>query len=321
MVRDSPKLPKILLVDDDLCVRATIREVLELDAAEVILAKNGNDGIDAYFRYQPDLVLVDAVMPLLDGFGFCEKLKKLDVNRLTPILMITSLDDDESVARAFAAGANDYITKPFNLSILRQRIRQMLQQSQQVKDNFRMAAELQQDNRNLKILASRDSLTKLHNRRGFEQYLQQEWERMLRLKSPLSLIMCDIDFFKNYNDTYGHPTGDQCLARVSSAMRNTVRRSGDFIARYGGEEFVIVLPNTDLLGAVFVAESVRSAIKLLKIPHQNSAVENCVTMSLGVAMVYPTPPMDTTYLLDAADRALYQAKAQGRDQVALTKSQ
>jgi diguanylate cyclase (GGDEF)-like protein len=321
MVRDSPKLPKILLVDDDLCVRATIREVLELDAAEVILAKNGNDGIDAYFKYQPDLVLVDAVMPLLDGFGFCEKLKKLDVNRLTPILMITSLDDDDSVARAFAAGANDYITKPVNLSILRQRIRQMLQQSKQVKDNFRMAAELQQDNRNLKILASRDSLTKLHNRRGFEKYLQQEWERMLQLKSPLSLIMCDIDFFKNYNDTYGHPAGDQCLARVSSAMRNTVRRSGDFVARYGGEEFVIVLPNTDLLGAVFVADSVRSAIKLLKIPHQNSAVGNCVTMSLGVAMVCPTPPMDINYLVDAADRALYQAKAQGRDQVALTKSQ
>jgi diguanylate cyclase (GGDEF)-like protein len=321
MVLDSPKLPRILLVDDDLFVRAAIGEALELDAAEVILAKNGNDGIDAYFKYQPDIVLVDAVMPLLDGFGFCEKLQQLDVNRLTPILMITSLDDDDSVARAFAAGANDYVTKPINLSILRQRIRQMLQQSKQAKDNFRMAAELQQDNRNLKILASRDSLTKLHNRRGFEHYLQREWERMLRLKSPLSLIMCDIDFFKNYNDTYGHPAGDQCLVRVSSAMRNTVRRSGDFVARYGGEEFTIVLPNTDLLGAVFVAESVRSAIKLLKIPHQSSAVENCVTMSLGVAMVYPTPSMDITYLIDAADRALYQAKAQGRDQVATTKNQ
>lgn len=320
MVRDSPKTPKILLVDDDLVVRAAISQALALDTAEVILAKNGNDGIDAYFEHQPDIVLVDAVMPFLDGFGFCEKLKKLDVNRLTPILMITSLDDDDSVARAFAAGANDYITKPFNLSILRQRIRQMLQQSQQVKDNFRMAAELQQDNRNLKILVSRDSLTKLHNRRGFEQYLQQEWERMLRLQSPLSLIMCDIDFFKKYNDTYGHPAGDHCLVKVSSAMRNTVRRSGDFIARYGGEEFVIVLPDTDLLGAVFVAESVRSAIKLLNISHKSSAVGNYVTMSLGVAMVYPSPSIDITDLVNAADRALYQAKAQGRDQVALTKS-
>ncbi len=318
MVLDSSKLPRILLVDDDLVVRAKISEALELDATEVILAKNGNDGIEAYFKYQPDLVLVDAVMPLLDGFEFCEKLKELDSNRLTPILMITSLNDDNSVERAFAAGANDYITKPVNLIILRQRIRSMLQQSQQVKDKFRIAEELQQDNRQLKILASRDSLTKLSNRRSFEQYLRQEWERMERMAAPLSLIMCDIDFFKNYNDTYGHPAGDQCLVRVGAAMRNTVRRSGDLVARYGGEEFVIVLPNTDILGAVFVAEGVRSAIKLLKIQHQNSAAGSCVTMSLGVAMVYPTAQLAITELINASDQALYQAKQNGRDRVVMT---
>ncbi len=321
MVIELPKPPIILLIDDDLVVRATISEALELDATEVILAKNGNDGIDAYFKYQPDLVLVDAVMPLLDGFEFCEKLKQLDINRSTPILMITSLDDDHSVERAFAAGANDYITKPVNLVILRQRIRNMLQQSQQVKDKLRIAEELQQDNRQLQILASLDSLTKLNNRRGFEQYLQQQWERMQRLGSPLSLIMCDIDFFKNYNDAYGHPAGDQCLIRVSSAMRNTVRRSGDLLARYGGEEFVIVLPNTDILGAVFVAQSVRAAIKLLKIPHESSAVGNHVSMSLGVAMVHPTPQIDIAHLINASDRALYQAKHQGRDRVVMATSE
>lgn len=315
MFLDSLTPPRILLVDDDLVVRAKISEALELDACEVILAKNGHDGIAAYFEHRPDLVLVDAVMPLLDGFGFCEKLKSMESNRLTPILMITSLDDDDSVEKAFAAGANDYITKPVNLTILRQRVRNMVQQSQQIKDKYKIAEELQQDNQNLKLLASLDSLTKLKNRRGFEHYLQQEWERMSRIRAPLSLVMCDIDCFKNFNDTYGHQAGDQCLIKVSAAMRNAVRRSDDLVARYGGEEFVIVLPNTDTVGAVSVAEGVRSAVKELSIHHKNSTVGNYVSMSLGVATIIPTAQIESNRLIAASDRALYVAKAQGRDRV------
>jgi diguanylate cyclase (GGDEF)-like protein len=315
MVLDSASPPRILLVDDDIVVRLKISEALDLDGFEVILAKNGNDGITAYLEHRPDLVLVDAVMPLLDGFEFCEKLKDIESNRLTPILMITSLDDDDSVEKAFAAGANDYITKPVNLAILRQRVKNMVQQSQQLKDRFKIAEELQQDNQNLKILANLDSLTKLTNRRGFEHYLQQEWERMQRVGSPLSLIMCDIDFFKNYNDTYGHPAGDRCLVKVGAALRNAVRRSGDLVARYGGEEFVVVLPNTDALGAVYVAENIRSAVKDLQIPHKSSTVCPSVSMSLGVATIIPTRDTEVGLLLDASDRALYQSKAQGRDRV------
>jgi diguanylate cyclase (GGDEF)-like protein len=260
-------------------------------------------------------VLVDGVMPDLDGFEFCEKLKELESNRLTPILMITSLDDDDSVEKAFAAGANDYITKPVNLSILRQRVKNMVQQSQQLKDKFKIAEELQQDNQNLKILATLDSLTKLYNRRGFEQYLQQEWDLMQRICAPLSLIMCDIDFFKNYNDTYGHPAGDRCLIKVGAAMRNAVRRSSDLVARYGGEEFVVVLPNTDAMGAVYVAENIRTAVKALQIHHSSSVVGEYVSMSLGVATMIPSPSIDISRAIDASDRALYEAKAQGRDRV------
>jgi diguanylate cyclase (GGDEF)-like protein len=309
----EPSLQRILLVDDDLVVRAKVSESLAEDGFEVILAKDGDDGITAYQEHRPDLILVDAVMPILDGFEFCEQLKNLG-ERLTPILMITSLDDNESVDRAFASGATDYITKPINLSILRQRVRNLVRQSQLIKNQLN---ELQQANQNLQLLANLDSLTKLSNRRGFDDYIQREWDRMRRIKAPLSLIMCDVDFFKNYNDRYLHPNGDRCLIQVAMSIRNTVRRSGDLVARYGGEEFAIVLPNTDALGAVSVAENIRSAIKNLQIAHEASAVCPHVTISVGVSTIIPNHENDFQALVNAADRALYQAKSQGRDRVTM----
>jgi diguanylate cyclase (GGDEF)-like protein len=309
----EPNSQRILLVDDDIVVRAKVSESLEQDGFEVILAKNGNDGISAYQEHHPDLILVDAVMPILDGFEFCEQLKNLG-ERLTPILMITSLDDNDSVDRAFASGATDYITKPINLSILRQRVRNLVRQSQTIKSQLN---ELQQANQNLQLLANLDSLTKLSNRRGFDRYIEQEWERMQRIKAPLSLIMCDVDFFKNYNDKYLHPNGDKCLIKVAMAMRNTVRRSGDLVARYGGEEFAVILPNTDALGAVSVAENIRSAIKGLQIVHEASAIAPYVTISVGVSTIIPTHESEFQTLINAADRALYQAKHQGRDRVTM----
>jgi diguanylate cyclase (GGDEF)-like protein len=307
----EPNFQRILLVDDDLVVRAKVSESLEQDGFQVILAKNGDDGIAAYQEYRPDLILVDAVMPILDGFEFCEQLKNLG-ERLTPILMITSLDDNDSVDRAFASGATDYITKPINLSILRQRVRNLVRQSYLIKNQL---SELQQANQNLKLLANIDSLTKLSNRRDFDRYIEQEWERMQRSRSPLSLIMCDVDFFKNYNDKYLHPNGDKCLIKVAMALRNTVRRSGDLVARYGGEEFAVILPNTDALGAVSVAEKIRLAVKDLQITHESSEIAPYVTVSVGVSTIIPTHESEFQTLIDTADRALYQAKFQGRDRV------
>jgi diguanylate cyclase (GGDEF)-like protein len=313
MVLNSSLPPKILVIDDDIVVRMKISQALDLEGFKVILAKDGSAGIMAYLEHCPDLVLVDAVMPLVDGFEFCENLKKIESNRLTPILMITSLDDDNSVEKAFAAGANDYITKPVNMVILRQRVKNMVLQSQQLKDRFKITEELQQDNRNLKMLANLDSLTKLTNRRGFEQ----EWSLMQRVGSPLSVIMCDIDFFKSFNDTYGHPAGDRCLVKVGEALRQAVRRPDDLVARYGGEEFVVVLPNTDALGAMFVAENIRSSVKNLQIVHKTSTVCTSITMSLGVSTTIPTRDRELGGLLESSDRALYTAKSQGRNRVVM----
>ena len=195
---------------------------------------------------------------------------------------------------------------------MRQRVRNLIRQSHLIKNQLN---ELQQANQNLQLLANLDSLTKLANRRGFDDYMQREWERMQRIRAPLSLIMCDVDFFKNYNDRYLHPIGDKCLIEVATAMRNTVRRTGDLVARYGGEEFAIVLPNTNALGAVSVAENIRSAIKNLQITHEASSVCPYVTISVGVSTIIPTQENDFQTLIHAADRALYQAKSQGRDRV------
>lgn len=162
-----------------------------------------------------------------------------------------------------------------------------------------------------------DSLTQVHNRRYFDRQLNLEWRRLARTSSCLSLIMCDLDYFKLYNDTYGHQQGDQCLQQVAQAISDTLKRPADVVARYGGEEFIIILPQTHRSGAIKVAEKISMAIKQLKIPHLNSKVDSIITMSMGVACMIPDSQENPLSLLKAADLALYQAKKQGRNCVAV----
>jgi diguanylate cyclase (GGDEF)-like protein len=173
--------------------------------------------------------------------------------------------------------------------------------------------DLEVANRELQRLAICDGLTKLANRRRFDEYLQQEWQRLARERSPLSLILGDIDFFKAYNDTYGHLTGDECLRQVASAIQEAVKRPADLVARYGGEEFAVILPNTDAEGAIAVAELIRQAVKALAIDHSKSLVSPHITISLGVATVIPSAELSPLDLIASADRGLYQAKSLGRD--------
>ncbi|MDJ1178909.1 diguanylate cyclase [Roseofilum sp. BLCC_M91] len=174
--------------------------------------------------------------------------------------------------------------------------------------------QLEKANQELYGLAISDGLTQLANRRYFDQLLCQEWQRLTREQQPLSLILCDIDFFKNYNDTYGHQAGDDCLKQVALAIQKGVQRPADRVARYGGEEFAIVLPNTPASGAMAIAQRIQDRVQALEISHQNSTASSVVTLSLGIATVVPVPEINPEWLLKAADRALYQAKAQGRNQ-------
>ncbi len=314
--------PVILVVDDDQFTRQLLRRVMEKEGYQVIEAANGEQGLEAYQRIKPHLVLLDALMPVMDGFTCCTRLQQLGNEKAlldeafvdeafqdaarTPVLMITGLEDQESVDRAFAVGATDYLTKPIHLAVLRQRVRRIIQQSQ-------LYQKLEIANRELQRLASLDGLTGVANRRRFDEYLDAEWQHLAREKLPLSLILCDIDFFKKYNDTYGHQAGDACLRRVADALRFCARRSVDFVARYGGEEFAVILPNTTDIGATLVAEEIRTVVNALEIAHAQSAVSEHVTLSLGVACTQPSHSTTPSMLIASADAALYKAKAAGRN--------
>ena len=167
----------------------------------------------------------------------------------------------------------------------------------------------------LSTIASIDFLTQVANRRRFEEYLDIEWRRMTRSQQPLSLILVDVDFFKSYNDTYGHPMGDRCLSKIARVIKDVVQRPGDLVARYGGEEFAVILSNTDTHGAAHVAEKICFAVRKLAIPHENSQVSSYVTLSAGLATVIPISNSSFEKIIVAADKALYQAKAAGRDRV------
>lgn len=330
----SKQPPVILVADDDKTIRVLLREAMEQEGYRVVEVTDGKQCLDAYETVKPDIVLLDAVMPVMDGFTCCKQLLQIARNNLmsalasldtdsalgntviskiwerTPILMITSLDDEESVDRAFEAGATDYVTKPIHWAVLRQRLRRLLQQAQIYK-------QLEAANLALQHLANVDGLTGLANRRRFDDYINTQWINLAQEEAPLSLILCDIDFFKFYNDQYGHPAGDLCIQKVGAILDNKAQKHQDLVARYGGEEFAVIMPYTHATGAVYVAKMMQAGVRNLQITHDGSMVSQYVTLSMGVATTVPTWESSPSDLIVAADKALYQAKAEGRNRIVI----
>lgn len=303
----------ILIVDDDLFMRKILVRYLERENYQVVEAADGMEALKIYQERQPDIILLDAMMPILDGFECCARLQKLPDGDHTPVLIITALEDRESVDRAYEVGASDYVTKPIHWAVLRQRVRRLLEQAnlrQQLEAaNRRLAVVVKE----LQRLVSIDGLTQVANRRCLDEYLEQECKRSSREQIPISLVLCDIDFFKNYNDNYGHQEGDLCLQAVAQAISEATNRPADLVARYGGEEFAIVLPNTDREGGMSVAMKAAEIVRSLELIHEHSQVASYVTISCGVATLVPHHNFQAINLLKAADRALYLAKADGRN--------
>ena len=242
---------------------------------------------------------------------------------LVPVIMLSSREDPRDKSKAFTAGASDYLVKlPDQIELvarIRAHSRSYLAQVQR-DEAFRQLAALQRQlessNRELQRISCQDGLTGIFNRRHFDSYIEQEWARAVREGSNISLVLADIDYFKAYNDHYGHQAGDECLKVVARVFRESLQRPADFAARYGGEEFVVILPKTDPEGAEVLAESMRARVDRLNLRHDFSRVTDHVTISLGVATVRPNPKIRPQELIGLADRALYEAKQKGRNRYA-----
>lgn len=291
---------KILIVDDEK-VNIDVLVGLLKPYYRTIVAKSGEQ---AFQRLEnpslPDLILLDIMMPGLDGYEVCRKFKNNPATRHIPVIFITSKTDEQDEALGFKVGAVDYITKPFSPLIVWARVKTHI--------------ELKRRGDMLERLAGLDGLTGIANRRSFDRFLDEEWRRSLRKGHDISILMLDIDFFKNYNDHYGHPQGDECLKQVAGVIAQAMPRAGDFAARYGGEEFACVLPETDREGALAVAERILHRVRELKIPHAQSKVEPYLTVSIGAATVM-APKVDAraAELVAMGDQALYRAKEEGRN--------
>lgn len=331
---DTPGKGNILLVDDTPDNLRVLSSILTKHGYYLRKALNGEMAISAAHALIPDLILLDINMPAMNGYEVCRALKQSEKTRHIPIIFISVLDEVLDKVKAFQVGGIDYITKPFQLEevIVRienqlkiQRLQAELHEKNRVLEEKnallmqeiaqRINAEnaLKQANYKLQQLACIDSLTQVSNRRKFDDYLQQEWSRLKRQNRPLSLILCDIDYFKAYNDTYGHPAGDECLKQVAQAICQAVKRPGDLVARYGGEEFAAILPHTNDTGALSVARNIQREIQQLDIEHSASDVCDIVTISLGISTLIPTSEDSIHALILSADKALYQAKQSGRN--------
>jgi len=291
--------PSILVVDDEALYRELIADILD-DEYEILFASNGMGALEIASIKVPDLILLDVMMPGIDGYEVQKRLKTDHRISETPVIFISGLGEVTAETRGLALGAVDYITKPFNSESVRARVKRQI------------TLKLAQDK--LIQLAETDGLTGLANRSHFDKMLAYECARHLRSGHELSLIMLDIDHFKSFNDTYGHVRGDECLREIAQAMVMTASRATDLVARYGGEEFVVLLPETCLKGAVIFAEKVRRCIRNLDLPHQGSSA-GCVTASLGVVSGRFLPGGSILDVVREADVQLYAAKVAGRNRV------
>lgn len=303
--------PKILVVDDIPVNLQLLQAYLATQNYRTYIARNGVEALKQAELVEPDLILLDVMMPKMNGFETCKLLKKSEKARFTPIIMVTALNEIESKIQGIEAGADDFISKPFNKLELLARVKSLLRVKSLHDQLQEKIVQLESAKERLRELAVTDGLTGLKNYRHFKDVLSLEIKRAERHKSPLSLIMFDIDYFKNYNDRHGHLAGDRVLQDIAVLVTKNIRKI-DLAARYGGEEFAVILPNTNIKNSRIVAEKLRKLVEDYHFPFQESQPNGNITISVGVSS-YPSSGKTFEELVSCADKRLYSAKAQGKN--------
>jgi len=289
----------LLIVDDENANLKVLTHILGSDFT-IYTASNGLNALQKAKELQPDLILLDILMPGMDGYETLSTIKSTEEIKKIPVVFITGLDSEEDEEKGLSLDAADYITKPFSVPIVKLRVRNQIQIVNQL--------------RTIERLSMIDQLTNLPNRRSFDIRLSVEWKQAIREKLPISLLMLDLDKFKDLNDTYGHQSGDIVLKYLADVFQRSLKRPSDFTARWGGEEFIVLLPNTPLDGAIDVAENIRVNV-------ENSIIKNIdgtnfkITVSIGVTSIIPVHNSSTEMFIAKADKAMYLAKEAGRNKV------
>ncbi len=298
-------MARILIIDDSKLILHVAKTILNKQGHQVLLAEDGNTGLQTAATEYPDLILLDLILPGIDGYEVCQRIKKEDATSEIPVIMLTSKSEAADKVRGLEMGASDYVTKPFDEGELIARVNIHLQ-IRELHEN------LKEKNRQLKEMANRDGLTGLYNHRYFQETISKDFQRAIRYHESLSCVMFDIDHFKKFNDNYGHQTGDMVLKTLGGLIEELIRDS-DLSARYGGEEFVLLMYHTAPKEALMIAERLRKAVEQYKF-HADDLVLT-VNISVGVAG-FPHPEItDAKTLIECADKALYRAKDEGRNRV------
>jgi diguanylate cyclase (GGDEF)-like protein len=307
---------KVLVVEDSKVTLKVLSNYLNnMGIATPLFSETGQQGIEVFKQQRPDIVLLDVKLPDIDGFEVARKIRAMEQEGdWAAIIFLTAMANDEDLARGIAAGGDDYLTKPVSEMVFHAKVRAMQRLVEMQRSLIEVTNKLDAANAELLRLSTTDALTGIANRRSFDDFLAREWRRCNRMKKPLSLAMLDIDYFKLFNDKYGHQAGDDCLKQVAAQIARAAPRASDLAARYGGEEFMLVLGETDMDGAMWIAERLRQMVVDLKVTHY-ATDSKFVSVSCGVVSVMPDDKLSLETLIQSADAALYQAKRGGRDRV------